>query len=52
MLGELHRERYFSKLDLRCGYYHIRIKLNDVAKTSFQTHKGHYEIEGDAFWAN
>ena len=43
LFDQLAKARVFSKIDLRSGYYQIKIRPGDVPKTTFSTRYDLYE---------
>ena len=43
LFDQLHGSRVYSKIDLRSGYNQLRVRENDVSKTTFRTRYDHYE---------
>nr|GEV35446.1 hypothetical protein [Tanacetum cinerariifolium] len=44
MFNQLQGSRYFSKLDLRSRYHQLRVREEDIPKTTFKTRYGHFEF--------
>ncbi|KAK8694914.1 hypothetical protein V6N13_072458 [Hibiscus sabdariffa] len=44
LIDQLRDASVFSKIDLRSGYYQMKVKDADVPKTAFQTRYGHFEF--------
>ena len=44
LFDQLKGASVFSKIDLRSGYYQLRVKDVDVPKTTFRTRYSHYEV--------
>ena len=44
LFDQLQESRVYSKIDLRSGYHQLKVRENDVSKTTFRTRYGHYEF--------
>ena len=40
LFDQLNGAKYFSKIDLRSGYYQLKIRLSDIPKIAFVTRYG------------
>ncbi|XP_073152864.1 uncharacterized protein [Henckelia pumila] len=44
LFHQLQASSVYSKIDLRSGYHHLRVREADVSKTTFRMRYGHYEF--------
>ena len=44
LFDQLKGLRCFSKIDLRSGYYQLRVRDEDIPNTTFHTRYGYYEF--------
>ncbi|GJS89868.1 putative reverse transcriptase domain-containing protein [Tanacetum coccineum] len=44
LFDQIQGSQYFSKIDLRSIYHQLRVHEDDIPKTTFRTHYGHFEF--------
>nr|GEU36818.1 putative reverse transcriptase domain-containing protein [Tanacetum cinerariifolium] len=45
LFNQLQGSRVYSKINLRSGYHQLRVREEDILKTTFRTRYGHYEFQ-------
>nr|GFC96730.1 putative reverse transcriptase domain-containing protein [Tanacetum cinerariifolium] len=45
LFDQLQRTSVYSKIDLRLSYHQLRVREEDIPKTTFETRHGHYEFQ-------